>query len=109
MLVVLNSLQTRPPEIYVQEPKKQAIRITHSQTEQWLEYPWRTPETRTIKASDGVMVPAHVFEPTNPNGAAVLFVHGAGYMQNVHDGWSSYYREYMFHNLLPILGMWSSS
>ena len=25
-------------------------------------------------------------------------------MQNVHDGWSSYYREYMFHNLLADLG-----
>lgn len=34
----------------------------------------------------------------------MLFVHGAGYMQNVHDGWSSYYREYMFHNLLADLG-----
>lgn len=104
LLAVLNSLQTRPPEVYVQEPMKPATRITHSQTSTWLEYPWRTPETRNIKASDGVMVPAHVFEPTAPNGAAVLFVHGAGYMQNVHDGWSSYYREYMFHNLLADLG-----
>jgi len=104
MLAVLNSIQTRPPEIYIQEPHKQATRITHSQTSQWLEYSWRTPETRKIMASDGMMVPAHVFEPTNPNGAAVLFVHGAGYMQNVHDGWSSYFREYMFHNLLADLG-----
>jgi dipeptidyl aminopeptidase/acylaminoacyl peptidase len=39
-----------------------------------------------------------------PNGAAVLFVHGAGYLQNVHRGWSSYYREYMFHHLLASKG-----
>lgn len=34
------------------------------------------------------------------NKAAVIFVHGAGYLQNSHKWWSSYYREYMFHNLL---------
>jgi dipeptidyl aminopeptidase/acylaminoacyl peptidase len=27
-------------------------------------------------------------------------VHGAGYLQNAHKWWSSYFREYMFHNLL---------
>ena len=30
----------------------------------------------------------------------LFFVHGAGYLQNVHKWWSVYYREYMFHNLL---------
>jgi dipeptidyl aminopeptidase/acylaminoacyl peptidase len=30
----------------------------------------------------------------------VLFVHGAGYLQNVHDKYPNYYREQMFHNLL---------
>ena len=34
------------------------------------------------------------------NGAAVFFVHGAGYLQNAHHFWSGYFREYMFHNLL---------
>ena len=104
MLGVLNSIQTRPPEVFLQVPMKEGARITHSQTESWLQYSWRTPETIHIEASDGIMIPAHLFEPTVSNGAAVLFVHGAGYMQNVHDGWSSYYREYMFHNLLTDLG-----
>jgi dipeptidyl aminopeptidase/acylaminoacyl peptidase len=40
--------------------------------------------------------PAHP-HPTKP---AVIFVHGAGYLQNAHKWWSSYFREYMFHNLL---------
>jgi dipeptidyl aminopeptidase/acylaminoacyl peptidase len=35
---------------------------------------------------------------------AVMFVHGAGYLQNVHQHWSSYFREYMFHNLLTQKG-----
>ena len=104
MLGVLQSLSTRPPEIFVQRPGAEATRITDSPTEAWLSYTWRQPQTIHFEASDGVMVPAHLFLPETSNGAAVLFVHGAGYMQNVHDGWSSYYREYMFHNLLTDLG-----
>jgi dipeptidyl aminopeptidase/acylaminoacyl peptidase len=34
----------------------------------------------------------------------VIFVHGAGYLQNAHRYWSSYYREYMFHHLLAERG-----
>jgi dipeptidyl aminopeptidase/acylaminoacyl peptidase len=41
-----------------------------------------------------------VYKPEKPNGAAVIFVHGAGYLQNAHKWWSSYFREYIFHNLL---------
>ena len=33
-----------------------------------------------------------------------MFVHGAGYLQNAHKYWSSYFREYMFHNLLASRG-----
>ena len=29
-----------------------------------------------------------------------MFVHGAGYLQNVHKWWSQYSREYMFHHVL---------
>ena len=35
---------------------------------------------------------------------AVVFVHGAGYLQNAHKYWSTYYREYMFHHLLASKG-----
>ena len=104
LMGVLRSVSTHPPEVYVQAPGQDATRITNSTTEEWLAYPWRTPQTIRFEASDGMMVPAHLFEPDSSNGAAVLFVHGAGYMQNVHDGWSSYYREYMFHNLLADMG-----
>ena len=30
----------------------------------------------------------------------MLFVHGAGYTQNVHEQWPYYFREQMFHNML---------
>ena len=35
---------------------------------------------------------------------AVLFVHGAGYTQNVHLSFPYYFREQMFHNLLTSMG-----
>jgi dipeptidyl aminopeptidase/acylaminoacyl peptidase len=39
------------------------------------------------------------------NKAAIVFVHGAGYTcKCAHNYWSSYHREYMFHNLLTDLG-----
>jgi len=35
---------------------------------------------------------------------AVMFVHGAGYTQNAHKGWSYYFREFMFHTILATQG-----
>lgn len=48
------------------------------------------------------MVPARLYRPSDSerSGKAVIFVHGAGYLQNAHRWWSSYSREYMFHNYL---------
>ncbi len=54
-----------------------------------------------VPARDGVQVPARLYRPTGrSNGAGVIFVHGAGYTQNVHQWWSSCSREYLFHHLL---------
>lgn len=103
-LGVLHSKTTQPPEVFVQAPRATPRRVTHSPAEAWQAYPWRSGEIVEIPASDGAQVPAQLFRPENPNGAAVLFVHGAGYLQNVHRGWSGYFREYMFHNLLTDLG-----
>lgn len=38
--------------------------------------------------------------PTTPGHPAVIFVHGAGYLQNAHKWWSYYFREFMFNNML---------
>jgi dipeptidyl aminopeptidase/acylaminoacyl peptidase len=43
------------------------------------------------------------FDPSNDY-PAVLFVHGAGYLQNTHLGWPQYYREFMFHTVLANAG-----
>ena len=101
-LAVRYSYSNKPWELYLMENKPNApmIQLTKSTTSEFEKYPWRVPEIIWFKASDGVMVPARIYKPANPNKAAVIFVHGAGYLQNVHNWWSNYYREYMFHNML---------
>ena len=103
-MIIRYSYSNRPWELYLQETSENAppVKITDSYTEDFSAYPWRDPEIVTFKARDDVMVPARLYRPeeSEKNGAAVIFVHGAGYLQNVHKWWSSYYREYMFHNFL---------
>ena len=82
--------------------------LTVSQTAEWLAFKWIDPAIVNIPASDGVQVPAHIYRPEDigakPNGAAVIFVHGAGYLHNVGHFWSQYPREFMFNNYLASKG-----
>jgi dipeptidyl aminopeptidase/acylaminoacyl peptidase len=104
------STANRPPELFVRaaRPGAPMAQLTTSPTAEWLSFPWLKPEIITIPASDGVGVPARIYRPqelgARPNGAAVIFVHGAGYLHNVHRYWSSYAREYMFNHFLASQG-----
>lgn len=107
---VVHSRSNRPPELFVapSRPGSSMEQVTVSPSPEWLTFPWIQPEIVQIPAQDGVPVPARIYRPADmgaeSNGAAVLFVHGAGYLQNVHEWWSNYYREYMFHHLLAARG-----
>lgn len=107
-MAILFSYSNIPWEIYLQEnlPNAMPKQLTYGQTDAFKSYSWRDPELIQFKAEDGEMVPARLYlpDPAKKNGAAVIFVHGAGYLQNVHKWWSTYFREYMFHNLLVDLG-----
>ena len=109
-LAVTHSTITRPPELYVQENRPGAVmaQVTLSPEEDWLAFPWIDAEIIHFEARDGTDVPARIYRPSDmgveSNGGAVLFVHGAGYLQNVHRWWSQYFREYMFHHLLAAEG-----
>lgn len=105
-MAILHSYSNKPWELYIKKTsgKSRAKQLTSGQSEEFSSYAWRDPQLVEFQAEDGSMVPARVYTPDNPNGAAVIFVHGAGYLQNVHKWWSSYFREYMFHNLLTDLG-----
>lgn len=99
----------KPWELYVQEnaPGKKPIQVTNlSMSDEFKKYNWKEPKVTTIPARDGQSIYARIYEPAadKKNGAAVFFVHGAGYLQNVHYWWSSYFREYMFNNMLTDKG-----
>lgn len=108
LLAIRYSYSNLPWELYFMENKPGgAVRkITNSLSDEFLAYPWRDPHVITFPASDGEDVYARVYHPDKSikNHAAVIFVHGAGYLQNAHKWWSRYSREYMFHNLLADLG-----
>jgi dipeptidyl aminopeptidase/acylaminoacyl peptidase len=108
MLAIRYSYSNKPWELYVMpnKPMSQMHRVTHSTTEEFNRYSWREPELIKFQAEDGEMVHARLYRPDQikPGGPAIIFVHGAGYMQNVHSWWSKYYREYMFHNFLADQG-----
>ncbi|NMM49008.1 S9 family peptidase [Marinigracilibium pacificum] len=103
-LAVRYSFSNKPWDIFIMpnKPGKEMERITESTTDEFESYNWRAPEIITFKAEDGTEVPARIYKPAEntKNNAAIIFVHGAGYLQNVHHWWSAYFREYMFHNFL---------
>lgn len=100
----LFSFSNKPWELFIQQNKPNANRnkITTSTTEAFNKYEWRAPEVITFQASDKEDVHARIYKPSKEKDLhkAVIFVHGAGYLQNAHKWWSVYYKEYMFHNLL---------
>ena len=110
LLADVYSSSNRPPELYVMRNRTDAkeSRLTLSPTTEWLSFHWLVPEIVMIPASDGVQVPARIYRPKDmnaqPNGAAVIFVHGAGYLHNVNHYWSYYFREYMFNQYLASKG-----
>ncbi|PWT73607.1 MAG: S9 family peptidase [Bacteroidetes bacterium] len=104
------SYQNIPWELYIQEnaPGKKPLQVTQlAMSKEWQSYPWRDPKIFSFTARDGKQVYARIYEPqknARHSRAAVIFVHGAGYLQNVTFRWSYYFREFMFNNLLADLG-----
>ncbi|HEX7316442.1 MAG TPA: alpha/beta fold hydrolase [Pyrinomonadaceae bacterium] len=76
--------------------------VTTSPVPEFFNYNWIDPPIVSFRARDGANVYGRLYKPANarPGGPAVIFVHGAGYLQDVHKWWSTYYREHMFHHLL---------
>jgi len=103
-LAIRYSYSNQPWELFVMENRAGApmLQLTKSTTTKFNAYQWREPQIVWFTARDGAKVPARLYKPAKAakGGPAVIFVHGAGYLQNVHKWWSSYYREYMFHNFL---------
>lgn len=107
-LLIEHSSMTMPSELYVQSltNNSQARRITSTVSEQFKAMPWVTPSIVAIPSSNQkepiysrVYLPYN-YDKTSEKNRAVMFTHGAGYLQNSHLGWSGYFREFMFHSML---------
>ena len=104
----VHSYSNTPPEVYVMPNKAgaAAVQVTTTPTAEWRSFKWIDPKVLTFRARDGADVYARLFTPEmigaqrDPTAPAVVFVHGAGYLQNVAPLLVELFREYMFHHLL---------
>ena len=69
---------------------------------------WNAPRFVDIPSRDGKKIPSKYYLPADfdpkKKYPMVIFVHGAGYLQNTINGWNNYYREFMFNDLLTRRG-----
>lgn len=82
------------------------VQLTNSVPERFHQIDWQKPEYIRFTGRDGEtelsmeLIKPYDFDPSKKY-PVVVFVHGAGSLQNVYKGWSnSYWREYMFHHFL---------
>ena len=100
-----------PFDLFVLDIKKsKETRITNSVPDRFKAIDWQKPNYWRFTGRDGATQISMTMIP--PKGAVagksypvVVFVHGAGSLQNVYKGWSTnYWREYMFHQFLTEQG-----
>ena len=110
-ILVAASFINRPDELFVQasRPGDEERQITRTRSEFFLAQDWTMPEIVAIPSTHGAgPIYSRVYTPKDFDPSrtypAVMFVHGAGYLQNIHYGWSNYFREFMFHTLLTRQG-----
>lgn len=97
-----------PLELYTLDLKKpsQEVRLTHTIPDRFYDIEWQKEDYIRFTGRDGnTRLSMSVLEPfdrqEDKEYPVVVFVHGAGSLQNVYKGWSdSYPREYMFHQFL---------
>lgn len=83
----------------------QAKVLTDTRTAEFKAREWIQPKLVQVPSKHGAGVVwakyygPETFEPGKQYPIA-MFVHGAGYLQNVHQQYPAYFREQMFHNLL---------
>jgi dipeptidyl aminopeptidase/acylaminoacyl peptidase len=105
-LLLTHSSLVRPPELYLQSlANKTPIQLTKTISQAFLDINWLAPDIVPIKSSYSQQpIYSRVYSPRDMQPGqkykAVVFNHGAGYLQNSHLGWSGYFREFMFHNML---------
>lgn len=101
-----------PTDLFVMDLRRpeREVRLTNSIPERFKQVRWLQPDYVRFTGRDGVtklsmeVIHPPVLEPGKQY-PVVVFVHGAGSLQNVYKGWSqNYWREYLFHQWLAMRG-----
>ena len=110
-LLITHSSLTRHDELFLQpaQPGAEARKLTDTHSPEFVAQDWNVPEIVPVPSSHGkAPVYSRVYTPKDFDPSrkypAVVFTHGAGYLQNSHFGWTYYFREFMFHTLLTQRG-----
>lgn len=106
-LLLTHSKTTQLPELFLQkaQPNVAVTQLTDTASSEFKAIAWRAPQVVAVPSTHTQQpIYARVYLPDNYQQGeprkAVIFNHGAGYLQNAHLGWSNYFREFMFHQLL---------
>ncbi|HET7651122.1 MAG TPA: prolyl oligopeptidase family serine peptidase [Gammaproteobacteria bacterium] len=106
-LMFYHSSSVRPPEVYVTDaqPGSAARQLTHGVSAAFTSIDWTVPQIVQVPSTH-VKEPVYArlyvpknYDPTK-SWPAVVFIHGAGYLQDAHAGWSYYFHELMFDTFL---------
>ncbi|TMP30172.1 S9 family peptidase [Pseudoalteromonas rubra] len=113
-LLLTHSKIVMPPELFIADAKPGSTpkQITHTVSQEFLNKKLIAPKVVAVPSSNTEQpIYAKVYYPADyqegeqgKTRKAVIFNHGAGYLQNSHMGWSVYFREFMFHSLLASEG-----
>ncbi|MBV2127645.1 S9 family peptidase [Arsukibacterium indicum] len=110
-LLLTHSTSLMPEDLYLMaaKPDAEVIRLTDTVSAEFKRLPLVAPQVVAVPSShtkqpifSKVYYPAD-YQQGEPR-RAVIFNHGAGYLQNSDLGWSGYFREFLFHNLLAQQG-----
>ncbi|HEY8020911.1 MAG TPA: alpha/beta fold hydrolase, partial [Thermoanaerobaculia bacterium] len=119
-LLLTHSSIARHDELYVQDARPAADsvhaskashasgtarQLTHTISDAYLAVDWTIPDIVPIPSTHVAHpIYSRVYTPPGFDPGrrypAVVFVHGAGYLQDAHAGWSYYWHEFLFHTLL---------
>jgi len=107
-LIYQKTYWNQPEDLYaldLRHPRKE-IQLTHTTPERFKKLDWETPEYRRFTGRDGhtkismtILKPRHFQK--GKKYPVIVFVHGAGSLQDIFKGWSEdYHREHMFNQYL---------
>ena len=109
-LLVSRSTMDRHADLYLGSTGGGELRqLTDTVSARFAAIDWVLPEIVEVPSSHvDRSIYSKLYLPPDYDAAkrypAVMFVHGAGYTQNVHLGWPYYFREFMFHTVLAEAG-----